>query len=87
MFSIAAQLESVVGDDTPTWTKTKDGFAFSRYGAELVRREGPRGRARWFLVLNKKEYELGRRASFDHAERLIAVHARASSMPSLLAKR
>lgn len=71
---LSLQLEAAVA--APKWTPTKDGYVFSRFGARAVRRVTKRGRAQWFLILDGKEHDLGRRASFDHAEGIIAQYAR-----------
>lgn len=56
---------------TWTWNATATGYAASDGRAELVQV----GRKEWKLVLrNGTEFAMPRRASFDHAERILALH-------------
>jgi hypothetical protein len=56
---------------TWTWLETATGYAASDGRGQLVRV----GRKAWKLVLrNGTELAMPRRASFDHAEHLLAQH-------------
>lgn len=55
------------------WKKTPDGYEMDLKGrtAKLFRKPKKRGKGLakdWYLSYHGKEYPLGKRASFDHAE-------------------
>ena len=53
------------------WTKTASGYELTSHGAMLTKVG-----ARWTLALaDGRTFDLGRKASFDHAERAIAQAA------------
>jgi len=55
------------------WKKTSDGYEMvtSKGLAKIFSKKGKRGGKKWFMSIAGKEYEFGRRASFDHAEDIL----------------
>lgn len=55
------------------WRKTDDGYEWPERGAKIVRRPGKRGgRGNFILSVGDREFDLGPRATFDHAEAALA---------------
>lgn len=56
------------------WKKTSDGYEMmtSKGLAKIFSKKGKRGGKKWFMSVAGKEYEFGRRASFDHAEGILS---------------
>ena len=55
---------------TELWKKPADGYEMmtTKGLVKLYPKKGPRGGKKWFILVAGKETNLGRRASFDHAE-------------------
>lgn len=75
---LAQQLHEAVSG--PTWKRNPDGsftgigFRANRHGPVELKKKtvGKRGATRWFLIAKGQEFDLGRKASFDIAERKLS---------------
>lgn len=72
----AADFISVVCEAQLHWKKVPNGYELSNGRARLEKR----GKV-WYLVSHGKELKLGRKASFDDAERIIDTYLEAITIP------